>query len=105
MHRFGLLLIGLGALMALGKGGLLFLPLFFFAPLLIWPLLAMLLFRGFAFGPGRPGPWGYGRHGRYGWRGHHGHYGHDRGCGERREQPEAGGGEERRGYTGDTIRL
>jgi hypothetical protein len=101
MHRFGWLLIGFGALVLLGKGGFLFLPLFFFLPFLIWPLMGMLLFRGFAHGRGHGrGGYGYGRHG---WHGHHG-------CGERGRGPTAAErvaqeGEEPRGYTGETTRL
>lgn len=107
MHRFGWLVIGLGALLLLGKGGLLFLPLFFL-PFLLWPLMGMLLFRGLAHGRGH-GPWGPRR---YSWRGRQGYYydpagRHGRhGChGRQRREGEEQAGEERRGYTGETQRL
>ena len=87
MHRFGWLLIGLGAALLLTKGGAGFLlfPLFFF-----WPfVLGALFFALFARGPWR----GHGWHGRggprpYYWRGRHGYYGG--GCGPRLDpRPEA----------------
>lgn len=102
MHRFAWLLIGLGALLLLSKGGLGFLifPLFFFWPLALGALFFALFTRA---------RHGYGWHGgprAYSWRGRRGYYG---GCGSRTDPgPEAHDEERReapRANTGETTRL
>lgn len=106
MHKLGWLLIGLGALLLLGKGGLGFLlfPLFFFWPLALGALLFGLFARGHHHGYGWQGH--HGRHGgprSYYWRGRHGHYGG--GCGPRVAPGPEAHDEERRANTGETTRL
>jgi hypothetical protein len=105
MHRFGWIIIAIGALLLFGKGGFFLLPLFFF-----WPLLLALPFllmgrRMRGYGPG----WGGRGLRSYYWRGRHGYYGQPGGCGPERREPPAELRERQAGdggaYTGQTTRL
>lgn len=103
MHKFGWLLIGLGALLLLTRGGAGFLlfPLLFF-----WPLVLGALFFGM-FGRGWRGHGWHGDQRAYHWRGRSGYYA--RGCAPRAAQSPEHADEERheapRANTGETTRL